>query len=255
MVRLLLFIFIWGFVGNGFSQTIMEVGIDEKLDQFVPDSITLMDINGNSVDFKSLINKPTILSFVYYRCPGICTPLMDGIADVIGLSDMKLGEDYQLVTVSFDSSEGPELAKKKRNNYSLLVKKEGMEKGWQFFTADSANLAKLTDSVGFRFKKTGNDFLHTATLIFISPQGKITRYLNGTYFLPFEFKLAVVESSKGISGSTINKLLQYCYNYDPVGKSYVMNITKVSATLIIFISLLVLIALFAKPKRKPTDLK
>lgn len=232
------------------AQDEVAIGIEEKLDQYLPNDITLTDINGENINLLDLIDKPTILSFVYFRCPGICTPLMDGIADVVGLSDLELGQDYQVLTISFDPTEGPEMAKKKRNNYSLLVKKEGLEKGWLFFTADSANVKKATESVGFNYKKVGNEYTHTASLIFVSPDGKITRYLNGTYFLPFEVKMAVLESSKGQSGPTINKVLQFCYSFDPAGKTYVLNITKVSATVIIFIAIVVLLFLFIKPKRK-----
>ncbi|MCU4163172.1 SCO family protein [Carboxylicivirga caseinilyticus] len=230
-----------------------KIGIIEHLDELVPSDIELVDVNNEKVQIGSLFTKPTVLNFVYYRCPGICTPLMDGITELVNGSDMVLGEDYQIVTVSFDFTEGADLAMKKRNNYSMLVKKEGMEDGWLFFTADSLNVSRLTQSLGFSYKKTGSDFIHTAGLILISPEGKITRYLNGTYFLPFEFKLAVIESSKGIPGPTVNRILQFCYSYDPVGQSYVLNVTKLAGVLIIVIAGLVLLVLTVKPKRKATN--
>ncbi|MBR8538040.1 SCO family protein [Carboxylicivirga sediminis] len=228
-----------------------KIGINEHLNEYLPKHIEVININGDTVILSSVINnKPTVLNFVYYRCPGICTPLMDGLAEVINLSDMQLGQDYQVVTISFDYTESTELAAKKRNNYSLVVKKDGMEKGWLFFTADSSNVAQLTQATGFSYKKTGNDYIHTAGLILLSPDGKITRYLNGTYFLPFEFKLAVIEASKGIPGPTVNKILQFCYSYDPVGQAYVLNITKVAGILIIIIAGLVWLVLTIKPKRR-----
>ncbi len=234
-----------------YAQETPKIGITEHLDEYLPDNIELININGDTVAFSTLLgDKPLVLNFVYYRCPGICTPLMDGITEVVNLSDMQLGGDFQLVTVSFDYTETHELALKKRNNYSMVVKKEGMEDGWLFFTADSSNVARLTNATGFTYKRTGNDFIHTAGLILISPEGKITRYLNGTYFLPFEFKLAVIEASKGIPGPTVNRILQFCYSYDPVGQAYVLNITKVAGILILVIASLVLIVLFAKPKKR-----
>lgn len=227
-----------------------KIGINERLGEYLPKDISVINIAGDTVPLSSIINaKPTVLNFVYYRCPGVCTPLMDGITEVVNLSDMQLGKDYQIVTVSFDYSESYQLAEKKRNNYSLIVKKEGMEEGWLFFTADSANVSRLTNATGFSYKKTGNDFIHTAGLILISPDGKITRYLNGTYFLPFELKLAVIEASKGIPGPTVNRILQFCYSYDPAGQTYVLNITKVAGILIIIIAGLVLLVLTIKPKR------
>ena len=118
--------------------------------------------------------------------------------------------------------------------------------GGKFFVSDSANIAKLTNSVGFKYKRTGNDYIHTGTLIFLSDKGKITRYLNGTRFLPFEFKMAVIETSKGQSGPTINKVLQYCYSYDPSGQGYVLNITRVAGIVIMFILLVIFASLSAK---------
>ncbi len=235
---------------NMWGEETKKIGVIEHLDEYVPKDIELVDIKGDTIQLGSLFTKPTVFNFVYYRCPGICTPLMDGVTEVVNMSEMDLGKDYQIVTVSFDYTEGYDLALKKRNNYSMLVEKEGMEDGWLFFTADSLNVSRLTNALGFSYKRTGNDFIHTAGLILISPEGKITRYLNGTYFLPFEFKLAVIEASKGIPGPTVNRILQFCYSYDPVGQSYVLNITKVSGILILVIAGLVLLVLTVKPKRK-----
>jgi protein SCO1/2 len=226
---------------------VSEIGIDEKLEDTIPADIQLVRYDGATVSLGSVIDKPTVLSLVYYRCPGICSPLMDGIAEVIDKSDMKIGEDYQVLTVSFDPRETTELAVRKRFNYLNLVKKEGADSSWIFFTADSANGARLTESVGFRYKRMGNDFTHAATLIVVSPERKITRYLNGTYFLPFEFKMALVEASKGQAGPTVNKILQYCYSYDPQGKQYVLSITRVSGILISLVALLFLGVLIIRP--------
>lgn len=250
MKKLVGFIIFSVFVVTAWSQDTKKIGVIEHLDEQLPTDIYLVNIEGDTVQMSSLIDKPTVLNFVYYRCPGICTPLMDGLTEVVNMSEMALGEDYQILTVSFDYTEGHELALKKRNNYSMLVEKDGMENGWLFFTGDSLNITKLTEAAGFSYKKTGNDFIHTAGLILISPEGKITRYLNGTYFLPFEFKLAVIEASKGIPGPTVNRILQFCYSYDPVGQSYVLNITKVAGILILVLAGLIFLVLTVKPKKK-----
>jgi protein SCO1/2 len=215
-----------------------EIGIDGHLGDTVPGKVILYDENNQPVELGKLIDKPTIISFVYYRCPGICSPLMDGIAEVIDKSDLKPGVDYQVLTISFNPAEGYDLAVKKKMNYLNMVKTAGAKEGWRFFTADSANIAVVTDALGFHYKRMGNDFLHAAGLIVVSPEGKITRYLQGTYFLPFEFKMALIESADGKVGPTINKVLQYCYSYDPRGQQYVMNVTKISAFLILTILLL-----------------
>jgi protein SCO1/2 len=233
------------------SDADVEIGVIEKLDTYIPMDAMLIDEHGDTVIIGDLIDKPTILNFVYFRCPGICSPLMDGLADAMDGTDLVLGEDYQALTISFDPREGTFLAVKKKNNYlNLMKKKEQAEEGWLFFTSDSTNVSNLTEATGFRYKPTGNDFIHAATLIIVDPKGKITRYLNGIYFLPFELKMSILEAAEGKSGPTINRVLQYCYSYDPEGQKYVMNVTKVAGTLIIFMGLVLFLVLVFVRKRK-----
>ena len=233
------------------SDADIEIGVIEKLDQYIPMDAMLVDENGDTVSIGDLVDKPTILNFVYYRCPGICSPLMDGLADAMDGNDLLLGKDYQALTISFDPREQTFLAVRKKNNYlNLMEKKEEAKEGWHFFTSDSASIARLTEAAGFRYKPTGNDFIHSATLVILDPGGKITRYMNGIYFLPFELKMSLLEASEGKSGPTINRVLQYCYSYDPEGQKYVLNITKVSATLILFFAVALLLVLFLFRKRK-----
>lgn len=227
-----------------------EIGIVEHLDEYLPDDLTFIGTDNKPYNLKQLINKPTVLMFVYYRCPGICNPLMTSVAEIISKTDLVLGKDFQVITISFDQREGTDLAIKKRNNYLKLITKPVNQEGWNFYSGDSANIMKATNAVGFKFKRAGNDFLHSATLILVSPDGKITRYLQGTYFLPFEFKMAIVETSKGISGPTIFKVLQFCYSYDPVGQQYVLNITKMAGVLILGIGVIIFLVLVFKPRKK-----
>lgn len=229
----------------------LEIGIVEHLDQFLPTDIYLINENNQRVCLTDLIDKPTIINWVYFRCPGICSPLMEGLANVMDESDLKPGIDYQVLTISFDPRETIDLGVRKKANYLNLVhKKEDIAKGWHFFVSDSASIAKGTNATGFKYKSTGNDFTHAASVCVVSPKGKITRYLNGISFLPFDFKMAVIESSKGMSAPTINKIMQYCFSYDPVGKAYVLNVTKISGTLILFFAVVFFLILIFKPKRK-----
>jgi protein SCO1/2 len=230
----------------------MEIGVVEHLDDFLPDSISLINEDGQQVWLADVIDKPTVLNFVYYRCPGICSPLMEGVAGVMDKSDLVPGVDYQVLTISFDPTETIDLGIRKKSNYLNLMnnKVEEAKNGWLFFTSDSASIARVTNATGFKYKRTGNDFLHAASLTVVSNDGKITRYLNGIYFLPFEWKMAIVEASKGQSGPTLNKVLRFCYSYDPVGQTYVMNITKISGTIILFLAVLFLLILIFKSKKK-----
>lgn len=256
MKFLFLLVMVSAFIGlqaQDLAQQSLEIGVEEKLNDTIPLDAFLFNIEGDTVYLRDIYDKPTILNFVYYRCPGICSPLMDGLAEVIDKSDLVIGEDYQAITISFDPRESSMLAERKKNNYqNLMEKKEQAEKGWTFYTGDSANIAKLTDAVGFRYKAVGNDFIHSATLVVTSPEGKITRYMNGIYFLPFELKMSVIDANKGKAGPTINKVLQYCYSFDPEGQEYVLNITKITGTLMIFIALIVFLVLILKKRKKTT---
>lgn len=257
-------IIILGFVAvSAFGQAVInptatnddvEIGIVEHLDEYLPDSISLINEQGEQVWLADIIDKPTIINFVYYRCPGICSPLMEAVAGVMDKSDMVPGKDYQVLTISFDPGETIDLGIRKKANYLNLMnnpdKVEQAKAGWRFFVSDSASIVRATNATGFKYKKTGNDFLHAASLTVTSSEGKITRYLNGLYFLPFEWKMAIVEASKGQSGPTLNKVLRFCYSYDPNGQTYVLNITKVSATIIMFFAVVLLVVLLVKPRRK-----
>ena len=131
---------------------------------------------------------------------------------------------------------------------------EAARENWKFFIADSANVNRLTEAVGFRYKKTGNDFIHAASIVIVSPERKITRYLNGTYFLPFEITMAITEASQGISAPTVNRILQFCFAYDPVGQKYVMSMTRVGF-IVIMLTAVVVVALLTLRTRKKTQTK
>ncbi len=227
-----------------------EIGIFERLDEHVPLDIELINEVGQRVKLEQLVDKPTVIALVYYRCPGICSPFMESMAEVVSRSDMTIGKDYQILSISFDPREGPELARTNRNNYHHLINKEIDPNGWQFFVADSANIKRITEAVGFKYKRTGFDFLHTSAMIFITGEGKITRYLHGTYFLPIDLKMAVIETAEGKSGPSLSRVLSYCYTFDPAGQQYVLNITKVSGTLILFFALVIFLFLVLKPKKR-----
>ncbi len=233
----------------------VEIGVVEHLDEYLPDSISLTNEQGEQVWLSDLIDKPTVLNFVYFRCPGICSPLMEAVADVMDKSDLEPGKDYQVFTISFDPRETIDLGIMKKKNYLNLMnnknKADAAKNGWTFFVSDSASIIHVTNATGFRYKKTGNDFLHAASLIVVSPDGKITRYLNGLNFLPFEWKMAMVEASKGQSGPTVNKVLRFCFSYDPKGQTYVLNVTKISGLLILIFAFgLLLYLIIRKPGRK-----
>lgn len=219
-----------------------EIGIVENLGGYAPLDLTFTDENGNPVVLKDIVNKPTIVSLVYFRCPGICSPLLAGEVDVLDRLDMKPGKDYEVVTISFDPTDTPELATKKKRNYFKSFRRGPFpENHWRWLTGDSASIKQFTDAVGFKYKKVDNDYIHAGALIVLGPDGKICRYLRGIEYQPFNLKMAITEAAKGKTGPTISKLLLYCFSYDPAGKKYVFNLTKVFGTAFLF-SLVILIA-------------
>jgi len=229
-----------------------ELGVYEKLDSFISEDFNFTNEHGQLVNLRKAIDKPTVIALVYYECPGICTPLLNGVAEVMNRSDMDLGKDYQVFIISFSHKETSKLAAKKKNNYVDLVGKGDTENGFHFFTGDSLTIAGFLDNVGYKVKFDGKEYIHPATMIVSSPHGKIARYLHGTYFLPFNLKMAVIEAGQEKSGPTINKLMKFCFSYDPEGQTYVMNITRISGIIILSIALGILSYLIFTNKRRKT---
>lgn len=226
----------------------VEVGIVEHLSDTIPLDLTFSNEKDSLVSLRSLINKPTVLSFVYFDCPGLCSPLLDGLSDVIEKADLELGKDYQVITVSFNYRDTPEKARKKKETF-LRRHSKSRSSHWMYLTGDSLSIYKLSNAVGFKFKKAGFDFIHPAAIMVLSPKGKITRYLYGISFLPFDLKMAVVESEKGLSRPTINRVLEFCFAYDPAGRRYALEITKITGSLILFLLLIFGSVLFIRKKK------
>lgn len=234
----------------------VEIGIehDKKLGKQVALDAEFTDSHGKTYKLRDLIDKPTILSLVYYNCPGICSPLLTNLGEVIDLAKIEPGEDYQVLSISFDPSEGTPLAAKWKKNYVEAMKRQVDDTDWRFMTGDSANIAALTESVGFHYLPDGEgDYIHSGALIAISPKGKITRYLLGLDYNPFDFKMAVIEASKGVATPPITKMLAYCFSYDPDGNKYIFNINKVFGTIIFLgAGIFLAVLLFKKGKRNRT---
>lgn len=227
----------------------VEVGIVEHLDRTIPLDVSFKNENDSTVVLRDLVNKPTILNFVYFDCPGICSPLLDGVSEVIETMDLELGKDYQVITISFNYQDNPEKARMKKNNF-LRKHSQEHEGNWMYLTGDSASIYKVSNAVGFKFKRAGFDYIHAGAIIILSPKGKITRYLYGITFLPFDVKMAIIEAQKGLSRPASSKILEYCYAYDPQGKRYVIDVLKVSGSIIVFLLILFALLLMFLQKAK-----
>jgi protein SCO1/2 len=205
-------------------------GIEEQLGGYVPADLLLFRENGDSVRLGELIDRPTIVSLVYYTCPSVCRPLLDEVTDMLGKlagMDMKPGEDYRVLTISFDETDSPAGSARLKNEYYSRLSDGFPESAWTFLTGDEEAIARFTESVGFRFRRAGEDFAHPTTLVVLSADGKITRYLFGAEYLPAELKLALLEAQRGITGPTIARFLKFCFSYDPEGQRFVLNVTRI----------------------------
>lgn len=227
----------------------VEIGIVEKLGDTIPLDLKFFNEKNDTVTLGSMINKPTILSFVYFDCPGLCSPLLDGIADVVSKMDLKIGKDFDIITISFNTKDTPEKARIKKLNFVQKIQEKDRA-SWFYLTGELGNIQKITEAVGFRYKPTGLDFAHPSTIIMISPQGKITRYLYGITFLPFDVKMAVVESQKGLVRPTSSKLLDYCFVYDTKSRSYTLQFTRIIGAFILVVGLFFVAGLLITSRRK-----
>jgi protein SCO1/2 len=231
-----------------------EVGITEHLDTIVPGNLTFFNEQGQPVELQSLVGKPTILVPVYYDCPGICPAILSGVSDVIEKMGMELGKDYQVITFSFNERDDPASSVDIKKNY-LRDHSRPRAEHWLFLTGDSTNIYSLTNAIGYNFTQAGFDFMHPSCILILSPERKVTRYLYGTTFLPFDVKMALIEARKGQSRPTINRVLEYCFSYDPEGRKYTLQVTKISATIIIFFAVVLFIVLMIRSSRKKSKTK
>jgi protein SCO1/2 len=234
---------------EGLSEEVRAyVELEEKLGQEVPLDTVFLDEKGEKVTLEELVTRPTVVALVYYNCKDVCPLLLHGVAEVVDRIEADPLKDYQVLTVSFDETDTPELAGEKKKNFLASLNKPFPTDAWRFLTGDPENIKKLTEAVGFRFKRQGDIFLHPVSLVVLSPKGKVIRYLYGTTFLPFDLKMALVEASEGRFGPTITKVLRYCFTYDPKGRKYVFNILRVTGTSMVLVVLAMLIVLRTKGK-------
>lgn len=230
-------------------------GIIEKTGDVLPDDVMLINEDSAEVKFGDLVKKPTLLSFVYYKCPGLCSPVMDGIAEIIGKSDLQLGKDYQIITISINYKEPISLARSKKASYMKILHSPDARQYWQFYVADSAAVKKLTDAAGWQFKRTGNDFVHAAGTILITPHRKISQYFYGTYILPMHFHLAVNDARGELTDASRINEQKYCYNFTPpTNKAYSLIVNSAGIGILVLAAFLFIwLSLTPKPKQFSKD--
>jgi protein SCO1/2 len=210
-----------------------EVGLDEKLGASIPLDLAFRDETGRAVTLRELITVPTVIAPVYYQCPNVCSFLQGGLARALPEVKLEPGQAFRVLSVSFDETETPELARRSQAIYLDAMRQRFPAAAWSFLTGEQESIRQLLDAAGYRFQRQGEDFLHPVVLFVVTGDGKIVRYLHGTSVLPMDLTLALVEASEGRIGPTIRRMAQFCFSYDAENRRYVFNLFRVSATVIL----------------------
>jgi protein SCO1 len=217
-----------------------EIGIDQKLNQQIPADLQFKDDLGNTVTLGKYFNgnKPLVLTLVYYECPMLCTEVLNGLLKAVNDINLQIGNDFDVVTVSFDSKETPQLANAKKAAYVRVYRKEGANKGWHFLTGTQQSIDKLTKTTGFRYAYDPKSdlFAHGAAIMVLTPQGKLSHYFYGVEFSARDLRLALVEASQGKIGTATDQILLFCFHYDPSqGKysAYALNFVRLGGIITI----------------------
>jgi protein SCO1/2 len=206
------------------------VGIDQRLNNQVPLNLKFRDENGQPVILGSFFGKkPVILSLVYYSCPMLCTMAENGLLNALRDVKFNISEQFEVVTVSIDPTESPEMAMGKKAVYVGLYGRPGAKQGWHFLEGDEPSIRALAQAVGFRYNyiPETKQYAHATGIIVLTPQGKVSRYFYGILYPPRDIRLALVEAASEKIGNPVDAVLLYCCEYDPVAGKYNMVVSRI----------------------------
>lgn len=220
-------------VQTGWRPTVLKsVGIDQKMGAQVPLDLPFEDEAGRPVTLRQYLGKPVILALVYYQCPSLCNMVLNGVLRSVRNLTMTAGDEFDIVAVSFDPRETPEMAAAKKASYLKGYNHPGAEQGWHFLTGPEASSKSLADSVGFHFAYDSltNQFAHGSAIMILTPEGKVARYFYGIDYPERDVRLGLEEASNRRIGSPVDAVLLYCYHYDPANGKYglvIMNALRI----------------------------
>jgi protein SCO1/2 len=241
----------------GLPAPLRGVGIDEKVGQNIDLNLEFTNERGYQEPLKDFFKsgRPVLLDLVYYNCPMLCNLLLNGQVDVLRKISWTPGDQYEVVTISINPSETFDLAKAKKQTYLAGLDMPAGAAHWHFLTDYADNSQKLSDQLGFHYRWDARqqNFAHTAAIMFISPVGKICRYLYGIRFKPLDVRLALTEAGEGKSRFSVEKILLFCYHYDPKAGSYAAaasTIMSIGGFLTVLIVVFLLWRLFRAEKKK-----
>ena len=208
-------------------EALQNVGFDQKLNEQVPLDLAFRDEDGRAVKLGEYFGKrPVILMFMYYECPNLCPLALDGLIRNLKPLSFRVGKEFNVLTVSIDPSEGPQIAAAKKHEYLPRYGRAGTEDGWHFLTGEAVSIKQLTEAVGFRYAYDAekDQYAHASGIIVLTAQGRISRYFYGIEYAPKDLRLGLVEASAGKIGSPVDRLLLFCYQYDPATGRYTLII-------------------------------
>ena len=246
--------------GNS-TEILKKVGIEQKLNSQIPLDLSFRDEEGREVRLGDYFHsgKPVVLTLVYYECPMLCNQVLNGVVGTLQALSFTPGREFEVVTVSFDPREGPELAAKKKETYLKRFGREGAGEGWHFLTGDKASIDALAQSVGFRYvwDDESQQFAHASAIMVATPEGRLSHYFYGIEYSPKDLRLALVESSKGQIGTPVDELILYCYHYDPATGKFapVMAVLRAAGVLTVFgvVALIVFLVRLTRRRQERWD--
>ena len=218
---------------NGLPDALQKTGIEQKLGEQLPLDTEFKDENGRAVKLGEFFNKgrPVVLAFVYYECPMLCNEVLNGLTGTLKGISFDAGKEFDVVAISFDARENdkPDLAKNKKESYMARYGRPGTEKGWHLLTGTQASIEAVTKAAGFGFQwdEKSNQFAHAGGIMVVTPEGKMSRYFYGIDYSPKDVKFGVMESAENKVGNAAEKLLLYCFHYDPSTGKYGLAILSV----------------------------
>ncbi len=210
-----------------------NVDVDQRLDSEVPGNLTFKDETGKTVQLGQYFgDRPVLLTLNYFECPQLCPLVLKGVSDSLQSVKFDVGKDFDIVTVSIDPRETPQMGREAKKTYLQAYSRPGAENGWHFLTGDATNIGQLAKAVGFTYNYDAKlkQFAHPSAITFVTPEARIARYLFGIDFNPRDVQLALSEASENKIGSIVDKVMFSCYQFDPqIGKYSPMAINLVRA--------------------------
>lgn len=241
---------------------LQKIDVEEHLGETIPLDLKFTNHAGEEVPLNNYFNrgKPVALVLAYYECPMLCTLVLNGLTTAAYKTKLELAEDYQILTVSIDPGETSDLAAAKKRAHMKMLEKNPADSGWAFFVGKQNQIDQLAEAIGFKYyyDEKRDEYAHPALVTLLTEKGKISRYLYGIEFSPLDLKLGLLEAGEGRVGSSLDKLILYCYHYDPDANGYTVlagNVMKLGGvvTLILLGLFLGILWLRDSRKRKNTD--